>query len=199
GNAGEAVCDEDFPAFSTYAYGISKMLGEDAVMGFPDDNFSVIALRKGTVSGYSPRMRFDLLVNTMFRSAMERGVIFVRNPAIWRPVLGVKDAAMAYIAAMFAPEYVSGTYNIASQNCTVGEVAIRVVEVIRQRIGVDCKVDIENAADGRNYRVDCGRAKEALGFRPIDTVESITNDLIDHLADYGPWGASRYSNIATFR
>ena len=35
-----------------------------------DDDFSVIILRKGTVSGYSPRMRLDLVVNTMFKTAL---------------------------------------------------------------------------------------------------------------------------------
>ena len=51
--------DETKPVSSVYPYGISKLQGEQAVMNLADDNFSVIALRKGTASGYSPRMRLD--------------------------------------------------------------------------------------------------------------------------------------------
>src|SRR5438045_4423535 len=87
--------DEDRPVSSSYPYGISKLQGEQAVMQLIDTDFSVIALRKGTVSGYSPRMRFDLIINTMFKCAMKDGVIRVNNPATWRPILSIDDAAMA--------------------------------------------------------------------------------------------------------
>ena len=40
--------------------------------------------------GYSPRMRFDLVVNTMFKFALTDGVITVNNPAIWLPSLPSK-------------------------------------------------------------------------------------------------------------
>src|SRR5579864_404797 len=94
--------DEDRPVSSSYPYGISKLQGEQAVMQLIDTDFSVIALRKGTVSGYSPRMRFDLIINTMFKCAMKDGVIRVNNPATWRPILSIDDAAMAYIRAVEA-------------------------------------------------------------------------------------------------
>src|SRR6202142_1599190 len=75
--------DETRPVSSSYPYGISKLQGEQAVMQLADSKFSVISLRKGTISGYSPRMRFDLIVNTMFKSAMKDGVININNPSIW--------------------------------------------------------------------------------------------------------------------
>src|ERR1700724_3447695 len=65
--------DESRPTTSSYPYGISKLQGEQAVMNLMDESFSVISLRKGTVSGYSPRMRLDLVVNTMFKCAIRDG------------------------------------------------------------------------------------------------------------------------------
>src|SRR5215831_17115913 len=124
--------DEDRPVSSAYPYGISKLQGERAVLQLVDTEFSVIALRKGTVSGYSPRMRFDLIVNTMFRSAMKEGLIRVNNPAIWRPILSMEDACMAYIRAVEANESISGIFNIASGNHTVGEVADLVRTTLQQ-------------------------------------------------------------------
>jgi nucleoside-diphosphate-sugar epimerase len=46
--------DETRPVSSNYPYGISKLQGEQAATQLADDDFSVIALRKGTVSGLQP-------------------------------------------------------------------------------------------------------------------------------------------------
>ena len=94
--------DETRPVSSSYPYGISKLQGEQAVMQLADENFSVISLRKGTISGYSPRMRLDLIINTMFKTAMRDRIITVNNPSIWRPILSIEDAATAYIRAIEA-------------------------------------------------------------------------------------------------
>ncbi|HJS99946.1 MAG TPA: hypothetical protein VJ756_12715 [Terriglobales bacterium] len=81
---------ESHPAVCAYPFGIAKLQGEQAAMQLQDDNFSVISLRKGTVSGYSPRMRLDLIVNTMFKTAMRDHTITVNNPSIWRLFLPLK-------------------------------------------------------------------------------------------------------------
>src|SRR4029077_18018310 len=81
--------DETRPVSSSYPYGISKLQGEQAVMQLVAPKFSVISLRKGTISGFRPLMRFDLIVNTMFRNAMKDRVININNPSIWRPLLSI--------------------------------------------------------------------------------------------------------------
>ena len=43
--------DETRPVASSYPYGISKLQGEQAALHMVDANFSVISLRKGTISG----------------------------------------------------------------------------------------------------------------------------------------------------
>jgi nucleoside-diphosphate-sugar epimerase len=101
--------DETSPAVSSYPYGISKLQGENAIMQMRDESFSVIALRQGTVSGYSPRMRLDLVVNTMFKFAVTEGQITVNNPAIWRPILAIKDAP-PLTSVPSKPTRISGAY-----------------------------------------------------------------------------------------
>jgi len=115
--------DEESPAISNYPYGISKLQGERAVMQMADDNFSTICLRKGTICGYGTRMRLDLIVNTMFKTAISQNIINVNNPSIWRPILSIYDAVDAYIRAIESNEKISGIFNIASGNFTVGEIA----------------------------------------------------------------------------
>ncbi len=129
----DELFDETRPVSSIYPYGISKLQGEQAAMQLADENFSVIALRKGTISGYSPRMRFDLIINTMFKNAVREHVITVNNPSIWRPILSIEDAATAYTRAVEANYKLSGIFNIASGNYTVGEIADLVRVAVEER------------------------------------------------------------------
>ena len=87
---------------ANYPYGISKLQGEQSVISMTDENYSgLFLLDKGTVCGYKSRMRLDLVVNTMYKSAIENGTIKINNPKIWRPILSIKDAN-AYIKAITA-------------------------------------------------------------------------------------------------
>jgi nucleoside-diphosphate-sugar epimerase len=191
--------DESRPVSSSYPYGISKLQGEQAALQLADDKFSVISLRKGTVSGYSPRMRFDLIINTMFRNAMKERTITVNNPSIWRPILSNQDAATAYIRAIEANLKISGVFNIASGNFTVGEVGDLVKAAIEERLGISIHMVIKHIQDFRNYKVSIERAKNVLSFHPRCDLKSIVGDLVDNMDKFQDWDNPSYSNIATFK
>lgn len=191
--------DETCPVNSSYPYGISKLQGERAVMQMVDSDFSVIALRKGTVSGYSPRMRYDLIINTMFKCAMKEGVIHVNDPAIWRPFLGIEDAAMAYTRAVEANESLSGIYNIASGNHTVGEVADLVKIAMEEEFGKKIALDIRHIKDARNYKVSIERANTILSFHPHSSVKSIVRNLVSNMDKCNDWDNPQYYNINVFK
>lgn len=191
--------DEMRPVSSSYPYGISKLQGEQAVMNLLDDYFSVIALRKGTISGYSPRMRFDLIVNTMFKCALRDGSITINNPTIWRPVLAIEDAVSAYVRAVEAHDTISGIFNIASGNYTVGEVGDLVKHEIEDHLSTKVGLIIRHVQDGRNYKVSFEKAKNVLSFHPRHDVRSIVQHLIKHKDDIADWDNSAYYNIQTFR
>lgn len=191
--------DESRPVASTYPYGISKLQGEQAAMQLADENFSVISLRKGTISGYSPRMRFDLIINTMFKSAMKDHTIVVNNPSIWRPILSIDDAATAYIRAIEANQKISGVFNIASGNYTVGEVGDLVKSAIEGQLGGRVNLIIKHLQDFRNYKVSIEKAKNVLSFHPADDVKSIVGNLLDNMDKCSDWDNPLYSNILTFK
>ena len=191
--------DETRPVSSSYPYGISKLQGEQAVMNLLDDHFSVIALRKGTISGYSPRMRFDLIVNTMFKCALRDGVITINNPTIWRPILAIEDAVSAYVRAVEAHEKISGIFNVASGNYTVGEVGDLVKNEIEEHLGSRVRLTIRHLQDVRNYKVSIERAKNILSFHPRQDVRSIVRHLIKHKDTFSDWDNPAYYNIQMFR
>jgi len=191
--------DETRAVSSSFPYGISKLQGEQAVMQLVDDKFSVISLRKGTISGYSPRMRLDLIINTMFKTAMRDRTITVNNPSIWRPILSIEDAATAYIRAVETNQRISGIFNIASGNYTVGEVADVVKSTVEERLSLRISLCIKHIQDFRNYKVSVEKAANVLSFHATGNVKSIVGNLIDNREQFQDWDNPAYSNFQTFK
>jgi len=189
---------EDDPVTCGYPYGISKLQGERAALQLHDKGFSVIALRQGTVCGWSPRMRFDLIVNTMVKSALTTGTITVNNPSIWRPLLDIRDDVSAFIRAVQASQSLSGVFNVASGNFTVGQVADLVKEELERETRQRVRLDIKDVQDFRNYKVSCERARVELGFQPQYSVKDMVAEIMEHRADYGDFERDGYYNIRVF-
>jgi nucleoside-diphosphate-sugar epimerase len=191
--------DERAPTLSQYPYGISKLHGERACRDLAGEDFSVIALRKGTVCGVSPRMRFDLLLNTMFKTAMVEGVIRVNNPKIWRPVLAIEDAVDAYVKAVEAPFEISGTFNIASTNVTVGQAAEQVMFGLRTHLDRNIRLELHQRDDVRNYRVDWSLIESTLDYSARHNVATIVASLCRHYGGQSNFENDAYYNIRTFQ
>ena len=191
--------DEESPVTCGYPYGISKLQGERGVLQLQDPTFSVIALRKGTVCGFSPRMRMDLIVNTMFKSAMTQRLVTVNNASIWRPILDIRDAAMAYLRAIQADYSINGVYNVASGNYTVGHVGDMVKHRVEKLTGEKVSIQIKQVQDFRNYKVTIEKAKTRLGFQPQYSVEDIIDDLFAHASECGDFNNDAFYNIRVFR
>ena len=73
-------------------------------------------LRLATVCGVSPRMRFDLMVNTMTACAEVQRAVRVMGAGLWRPHIHVRDAAEVKRAVRqpitFCENYVPWTYKL---------------------------------------------------------------------------------------
>ncbi len=164
----------------SFPYAISKLMGERALECLEDSQFRPISLRKGTVVGYSPRMRFDLATNTMAKAALTSNVITVHNPDIWRPIVDVRDAAMAYALAVESSLQLTGAFNIAEGNYRIGVLATIVQQILQSR-GQDAGLKTLYQLDLRNYRVDTTRANHHLGFRPEYSVQDSIIEVLEHL------------------
>lgn len=191
--------NEESPVTCSYPYGISKLQGERGVLQLQDEDFSVIALRQGTVCGFSPRMRLDLIVNTMFKFAMIDRQITVNNPSIWRPILDIRDAATAYLRAIQADYSLNGVYNITSENYTVGQVGDMVKYEVEKLTGEKINIVLKNIEDYRNYKVTTQKAKTYLGFQPQYSVTDIIEDLYQHKSYLEDYDNDQFYNIRVFK
>jgi nucleoside-diphosphate-sugar epimerase len=126
-------------------------------------------------------------------------VITVNNPAIWRPILAIKDAATAYTRAIEANEDISGIFNIASGNYTVGEIGDLVKSGVKKYLDLDIRLNIKHIQDYRNYKVNTDKAKKVLSFHPQNDVESIVQDLAANREKFKDFGNPNYYNIQVFK
>jgi nucleoside-diphosphate-sugar epimerase len=164
---GSKVLDEKAPLNPVSLYAKTKISSEESIMGIADKNFKPVIMRMSTLYGWSPRMRFDLVVNTMTMTAFTEGRINVFGGSQWRPLLSLTDAANAYVKVLRSTRTEGCIYNVGSeeQNFVISDVARQVAEGIKQACGRDIPVNIEGESiDARDYRVSFKKIQNELGF-----------------------------------
>jgi nucleoside-diphosphate-sugar epimerase len=141
-------------------------------------NHDAVILRFGTAFG-APlgfcRPRLDLAINRMAVRGAARGVIDVCGGEQWRPWASIRDLAYAVCQALNY-RIPPGTYNIASENATLGDAAARIAETLEP---LHIVLDERPADDPRNYHVDTSAAK-LLGLilpEPLCTIEDAAREL----------------------
>ena len=160
----EGIMVEGSPMNPISLYARLKAQVEGEILGLANGAFKPVILRMATIYGYSPRMRFDLIINILTLHAFSKGRITIFGGKQWRPLVHVADAAQAYVLALEAPlETVGGQiFNVGAneQNYQVGELG----ELVRQ---VFPEVQIETipqTPDLRDYHVCFDKITHTLGY-----------------------------------
>ena len=139
--------------------------------------FDGTALRMSTNFGYSPGVRFNLVVNHfVFRALTNRPLTVYGDGSNWRPFIHVRDAARAYAhAAMNPREWHHLVYNVGSNagNYRISEIA----EAVRDTLEMDLDLTyLEDEHPGPSYHVNFDRLAET-GFEPEIPLEDGILDL----------------------
>ena len=193
------IMSEDSKVSPQYPYGISKLQSEYSIMNMADETFRPIAMRKGTVGGWSPRMRFDLVVNTMTKFALTRGKITVHNPDLWRPLIDIRDVVDAYTSAILAPKEIAEVFNVCTENYTIGDLAKRIKTELANH-GHDIELEIQHREDVRNYLSSNSKIKDMLDFNPKFTPEDSVREVVENIAKFKlDLEDDVYYNINTFK
>jgi nucleoside-diphosphate-sugar epimerase len=162
--AAEAVLDESSPTNPLSVYASTKLAAESFLI---DRN--AIVFRLGTLFGLSDnysRVRFDLVVNTLTQRAHQTGRITVFGGEQYRPLLHVRDAAQAVVAALTQTQ--TGVYNLSRSNWSIAELAELVA---RQFSGIVIERTPQYFEDNRNYRVSADKAERQLDFNPSCAID----------------------------
>ncbi len=176
---GDMVFTEESKLNPVSLYARSKIQAEEALLEIASDTFRPIILRKSTVYGLSPRMRFDLVVNLLVAKAVLEKQIPIFGGSQWRPFLHVSDAAEAYMACIEAPiDLVGGqTFNVGDNNQNFQLIGVgRIVKEYVPEADLICD---EHDSDARSYRVDFNKIDEKLGFRSRLTVSDGVREIVE--------------------
>ena len=193
------LTEEDILNPTTY-YSRSKYDAERSLLSLIDDNFCPVILRKGTICGFSPRMRYDLVVNTFVKCALQDGILnLCHGGAMWRPLIDIRDVALAYIKCIQAEDdCIKGQiFNIAYRNYRIAELALSVRDVLSKlNINVDIELGTDNSAV-RSYRVSTQKAKDLLKFEPKFSIEDSVVDIVNKVKnnEFKDFDNPKYYNI----
>lgn len=192
--------DEGAPIAPRAAYATSKHYGEQALTSLIADGLCPVILRNGTVYGYSPRMRFDLVVNTFVKDALLKEELTLHGGGwMWRPLVDVRDVADAMIAVMEAPaDLVRGeVFNVLHSNYQIRELAMLVagsVQLLGRNVGL---VDAPAPKLNRDYECSNHKLAQRLGFTPTRSVVEAVSEMLAglDLNDRSKLTDPRYYNI----
>ena len=136
----------------------------------------VIGLRFGTVNGWAPTLRTDVMINAMYDAAKSQGKITVTNKHIRRALLGIEDLCRGIAHCIERP--VSGIYNMASFNASVEDIATTVAREVDVPL-----VDRGNTANAYDFGLDTSLFQETFGFTFTETPATIVDGLIKKYAE----------------
>jgi len=129
-----------------------------------DARICATALRFSTVYGFSPRIRFDLTVNEFTRNVCLTGEQEIWGPQFSRPYCHVDDLARAVVLALEAPaeKVKANVYNVG--DTTENYSKRMLMEEIQKQIPTAKAIYVERTEDPRDYRVNCDKIRDELGF-----------------------------------
>jgi len=180
--------DENSTVKPMHPYSSSKYEAEKQLLKLNDENFAVVILRKGTIHGYSPRMRYDLVVNIMVRNILiDRPIRVFCKGVQWRPLIDIRDVVEAYRLVLTVPsKLVSGEiFNVTENNYQIKDLA---KEIHHVATNFDFKSEVvfeDDDKKDRSYRISNKKIKGRLGFVPRFTLEDSIKELIKRIKEDG--------------
>lgn len=178
--------DETAPTRPLTTYAEANLAAERDTLSLNDNTFSVTALRLATLFGYSPRMRLDLVVNSMCYSAWRHGEITVNGGGTQvRPLLHVMDAAEAFIRLMnpAITDTAGHVINIGrdDHNLHINGIAETIAQFHRTRRNRTVAIRHSGPQDVRSYEVSFKKMKQMLCWEPANPWETSLVRITDFL------------------
>lgn len=189
----------------TAAYSNSKYKAEIGILKTASSDFCVTIFRKGTVFGFSPRMRYDLVVNTMVKDALCSGEIKIYGQGRqWRPLVDVEDVAQAYISALDAnPAHINKKIiNISLGNFMVRDLALQIEKVLKSTFNLNCDVIFTPmVGKARCYKVSNDLAKKVLNYTAGKNLAASIEKMVKMIKEkgYNDFSNPLYYNIEWMR
>ena len=191
---------EDSPLNPVSLYARTRIYSENYIL----DNSKITSptiLRLSTVFGFSPRMRYDLVVNTLLIRALRDKKFSVFGGDQWRPFVHCNDVARAFklVIESDKKETHKQIFNVGSDdmNFTIDQIGDKVSTKFPEAEYNTVDEDV----DKRNYKVSFNKIVTQLGFEKNYDIEMGLDEMIekinedDSLLDYEDKVYSNFSQL----
>lgn len=198
GDTGTKIVKEDssLNPISEYAKASFKV-EKELLNNVADDNFVVTIIRNATVYGFSPRMRFDLVVNLMTLSVYESNTIYVSGGGEqYRPLIHVKDVA-DFILEVIKRNYNREIFNLGIENIKVNDLAF-LIKSYNKNLNINI-IKTPDDPDKRNYKVDFSKIKKIVNFFPKYTIKYGVMELLDLLQKRKIYRSEKTSTLGWYK
>jgi len=191
---------ENLPLQPLTDYSKFKAMCEDVLLKKREPGFVPLILRPATVSGYSPRLRLDLIVNILTNHAVNNHRISVFGGDQKRPNIHIQDVTDLYVQSLEWPEAaIDGkVFNAGYDNHSVMEIA----GIVRDGVGGDVEIATVPTDDHRSYHISSDKIRRELGYEPKRSIGDAVGDLVTAF-DAGkipdPLNDMQYYNIKTMQ
>jgi len=187
---------EDEPLNPITEYAKCKALTEEIVKQAATSEFTSVSLRCGTVCGWSPRMRFDLSLNTLTAIALQNKELTILGGDQRRPQIYIEDVADFFVAMLsIGSAKINGRiFNAAGHNYKISDLSLAIKEVLGGGLVVK---HMPPRDDERSYHVCSDKIKNELGLvlkHDIkDAIISIYNAYKEKL--WSDYTSENYNNV----
>ncbi|MFX1498784.1 MAG: NAD-dependent epimerase/dehydratase family protein [Promethearchaeota archaeon] len=169
GSEPNVIVKEEDEGFPIDFYGQTKYTQERLIREICADNYCI--LRLGTAYGLSPRMRYDLVVNTFSARAARFNKITVFGGEQERPFVHIRDISRAIVHAI--KKNLHGIYNVRGENLSL----MRLGEIVREITKCDIEIN-KSIVDKRSYMVDSSKIMKT-GFEFKYNIEYAVKEIIE--------------------
>jgi len=162
-------------------YAKTKLECEKMILSLQKAGKTAVVLRLATVFGWSPRIRFDLVVNYFCLRAFLRKKIEILGGNQWRPFIHVQDVAIVILKAIGAPVLnVKGhILNVGGNNLNIK--LQKLADLITNEFGGPEVESVKTRKDRRSYRVDFSKIEKLLNFIPTRDISNGIGEIKHYL------------------
>lgn len=169
GSEPNKLVKEDDEGFPIDFYGQTKYTQERLVREICTDNYCI--LRLGTAYGLSPRMRYDLVINSFAARALKDNKITIFGGDQERPFVHIKDISRAITHVI--KNDINGIFNIRGENLSL----LKLSKIVKNVTNCNIEID-KNIVDKRSYIVD-GSKFTGTGFKYEFSVADAIKEIMD--------------------
>lgn len=136
-------------------------------------NIEYYGLRFGTVNGWSPHTRNDVMLNSMVFNAINNNEIILINPDTYRSILDIDDLILAFDILLNNEKDLRGIYNLASFDITSEQAALIVSNQTNAKINLK-----QDTKKNYNFKLNCNKFRDNFNFKFSGNAKSLVNKLI---------------------